>query len=234
MYAEVLRPSPPCSQSSPTYHALAEMAKEAQVYLIGGSIPELELETMKYFSTALVFSPAGELLGSHRKIHLFDIDIKGEMTFRESDTLSPGDSISIIDLPDYGSIGLGICYDIRFPEMAIIAARRSAFALIYPSAFNSTTGPLHWELLARSRALDNQVFVALCSQAFDPEFTYPAWGHSVIADPNGQIIAMAGREEDIVYAELDNETIQRHRRQIPTTGQRRFDLYLDISKPVHW
>lgn len=201
---------------------------EANTYLIGGSIPEFDPATQKHYSTALVFGPDGSLLGSHRKAHLFDIDIKGKMTFRESDTLSPGHKISIVNLPEYGHVGLGICYDVRFPEPAMIAARQNAFALIYPSAFNSTTGPLHWELLARSRALDNQVYVALCSQA--PALTgYPAWGHSIIVDPNGQIITIADQTRTIICADLDLTTIENCRRQIPTSIQRRFDLYPDIS-----
>ncbi|KZL71369.1 nitrilase family protein (carbon-nitrogen hydrolase) [Colletotrichum tofieldiae] len=172
----------------------------------------------------LVFLREGILIGSHRKAHLFDIDMPGQMSFHES-------AITVVDLPEYGRVGLGICYDIRFPEMATIATRQGAFALIHLSAFNSTTGPLHWELLARSRALDNQLFVALCSQAFDEcSGGYPAWGHSIIAGPNGEILATAGRGEDIVYTELDDDCIQRARRQIPTGSQKRFDIYPDINR----
>ncbi|CAG9977223.1 unnamed protein product [Clonostachys byssicola] len=228
-YAEILTPSPPSKDQSSTYHALSTLAKDTNVYLIGGSIPEFEPLTGKYYNTTLAFGPDGAGLGSHRKTHLFDIDIENKMTFRESDVLSPGDKLTIVELPDYGTVGLGICYDVRFPEPAMIAARLGVFALIYPSAFNSTTGALHWEVLARSRALDNQVYVALCSQALPPT-GYPAWGHSIITDPNGQVMVMANREKAIVYAELDSEAIGQHRRQIPTSNQRRFDLYPDISQ----
>ncbi|KAH7156045.1 carbon-nitrogen hydrolase [Dactylonectria macrodidyma] len=227
-YAEVLHPSPPPRDASPTFYALASMAQEAGVYLIGGSIPELESHTQKIFNTCLVFSPSGVLLGFHRKAHLFNVDFP-TMSFRESDVLSPGDAVTIIDLEDVGKIGLGICFDVRFPEPAHIAARLGAFCLIYPSAFNSTTGPLHWDLLSRARALDNQVFVAMCSQSFSPESDYPAWGHSMVVDPSGKLMASAARDETIVYADLNDNMIHESRRQVPLETSRRFDIYPDVS-----
>jgi predicted amidohydrolase len=163
-------------------------------------------------------------------VHLFDIDIPGKITFRESAVLSPGDSITVVDLPGYGRISVAICYDIRFPELAAVAARRGAFALVYPGAFNLTTGPLHWRLLGQARAVDNQLYVALCSPARDMSATYHAWGHSLVADPMAEVLAEAGEGEDIVYADLNNGKIEDARRGIPLTGQRRFDVYPDVSK----
>lgn len=204
------------------------MAKDSGIYLIGGSIPELQKDSNRIFNTSVVFSPLGEPLGLHRKAHLFDVDFPG-MSFRESDVLSPGNDITIIHLEEFGKIGLGICFDIRFPEPAIIAGRSGAFCLIYPSAFNSTTGPLHWDLLSRSRALDNQMYVVMSSQSFDPGSEYPAWGHSMVVDPSGQVLASASQDETIVYANLSDELLQRSRRQLPLATSRRFDLYPDIS-----
>ncbi|KKK19931.1 hypothetical protein P175DRAFT_0464633 [Aspergillus ochraceoroseus IBT 24754] len=228
-YAETLLPSPPTKEQSPSYHALSAIAAEAKAYLVGGSIPELETSTNKYYNTSLVFSPTGALIGTHRKTHLFDIDIPGKITFKESEVLSPGNQLTIIDLPEYGKIGLAICYDIRFPESAMIAARKGAFMLVYPGAFNMTTGPLHWQLLGRARAVDNQAYVALCSPARDMSATYHAWGHSVIVDPSANVLAETDEKEDIVYAELNDETIQNARKGIPIYAQRRFDLYPDVS-----
>ncbi|KOC07984.1 nitrilase family protein [Aspergillus flavus AF70] len=228
-YAETLLPSPPTEDQSPSYHALSAIAAEAKAYLVGGSIPELEPTTKKYYNTSLVFSPTGSLIGTHRKTHLFDIDIPGKITFKESEVLSPGNQLTIVDLPDYGKIGLAICYDIRFPEAAMIAARKGAFALIYPGAFNMTTGPMHWSLLARARAVDNQLYVGLCSPARDMEATYHAWGHSLIANPAAEVLVEAEDKETIVYANLDNDTIQSTRKGIPVYTQRRFDLYPDVS-----
>lgn len=135
----------------------------------------------------------------------------------------------MIDLPEYGKIGLAICYDVRFPESAMIAARKGAFLLVYPGAFNLTTGPLHWSLLGRARAVDNQVYVAMCSPARDMSATYHAWGHSLIANPSAEILTETAETEDIVYADLDNDTIENARKGIPIYTQRRFDLYPDLS-----
>ncbi|KKA23080.1 hypothetical protein T310_2959 [Rasamsonia emersonii CBS 393.64] len=216
-------------KQAPSFHALSALAAEAKSYLVGGSIPEYEPTTQKYYNTSLVFSPTGALIGKHRKTHLFDIDIPGKIRFKESETLSPGNKVTIIDLPEYGKIGLSICYDIRFPETAMIAARNGAFLLVYPGAFNMTTGPLHWSLLGRARAVDNQVYVALCSPARDLNASYHAWGHSFIANPNAEVLTEADEKEDIVYADLDNETIENTRKGIPIYTQRRFDVYPDVS-----
>lgn len=229
-YAETLLPSPPSATQSPTFHALSSIAKETSTYLLGGSIPEYSPLTKKYHNTSLLFSPQGELLATHRKVHLFDIDIPGKITFRESEVLSPGNKVTIVDLPPYGKIAIGICYDIRFPELATIAARRDAFLLLYPGAFNLTTGALHWSLQARARAMDNQVYVALCSPARDMKASYNAWGHSMVVDPNAQVLVEAGEAEEIVYADLDPRRIEEVRRGIPLVGQRRFDVYPDVSK----
>lgn len=233
-YAEQLLPSPPSKEQSPSYHALSEMAKETGTYLVGGSIPESEQhgkeDKKRYYNTSLVFGPAGDLLSTHRKVHLFDIDIPGKITFRESDVLSPGNKVSIIDLPEYGKIAVAICYDIRFPELAMIAARKGCFALIYPGAFNTTTGPLHWKLQGQARAMDNQVYVALCSPARDVDATYPAWGHSLVVDPMAQVLAEAEEKETIVTVELSGEKIEETRKGIPLRDQRRFDVYPDISQ----
>ena len=228
-YAETLLPSPPTIEQSPSFHALSAIAVEANAYLVGGSIPELEPSTKKYYNTSLVFSPTGALIGTHRKTHLFDIDIPGKIQFKESDVLSPGNQLTVLDLPEYGKIGLAICYDIRFPEAAMIATRQGAFLLVYPGAFNTTTGPLHWSLLARARAVDNQSYVALCSPARDLGAAYHAYGHSLVADPSANILSEAEEKETIIYADLNNDAITNIRNGIPISTQRRFDLYPDVS-----
>jgi len=229
-YAETLLPHPPTQDQSPSYHALSDLAVESKAYLLGGSIPEYVPSTRKYHNTSLLFSPKGDLMATHRKVHLFDIDIPGKITFRESDVLSPGNKLTLVDLPEYGKIALAICYDIRFPELATIAARKDCFLLLYPGAFNLTTGALHWELQARARAMDNQVYVGLCSPARDMNASYHAWGHSMVVDPNAKILGEAGENEEIVYADLKGEEISETRKGIPINTQRRFDVYPDVSK----
>ncbi|CAJ2502359.1 Uu.00g097530.m01.CDS01 [Anthostomella pinea] len=231
-YAETLLPSPPSKEQSPSYHALSAMAAEAKAFLVGGSIPETDPDpaSKKYYNTSLVFGPDGSLLASHRKVHLFDIDIPGKITFRESDVLSPGNKVTLVDLPGYGRIAVAICYDVRFPELATIAARRGCFALVYPGAFNTTTGPLHWRLQGQARAMDNQIYVAMCSPARDTTASYHAWGHSLIVDPMAQVTVEADEKEATVAWELDGAKIDETRRNIPITTQRRFDVYPDISQ----
>jgi omega-amidase len=229
-YAETLLPSPPTPSQSPTFHALSSLASETKTYLLGGSIPEFVPETEKYHNTSLLFDPEGKLLATHRKVHLFDIDIPGKITFRESDVLSPGNKLTLVDLPPYGKIALAICYDIRFPELAMIAARKGCFLLLYPGAFNLTTGALHWSLQARARAMDNQVYVGLCSPARDMKASYNAWGHSMVVNPNAEVLVEAGEEEEIVYADLDGKVIEETRKGIPIYTQRRFDVYPDVSE----
>lgn len=145
--------------------------------------------------------------------------------------LSPGSHLTAATLPEYGTVGLAICYDIRFPEMATVAARRAdAFLLLYPGAFNLTTGPMHWELLARARAVDNQVYVALCSPARDMSASYHAWGHSMVVGPDAAKLCEAGEGEEVVYADLEVGKIEEVRKGIPVETQRRFDVYPDVSR----
>lgn len=227
--------NPPSEEQSPSYHMLSRIAAETKTYLLGGSIPEYVPATKKYHNTTLFFSPEGTLLTTHRKTHLFDIDIPGKISFHESEVLSPGNKVTLLDLPPYGKVGVAICYDIRFPELATVSARHGAFLLLYPGAFNTTTGPLHWELQARARAVDNQVYVALCSPARDMDASYHAWGHSMVVDPNAEVVVEASEKEDIVYADLTGERIEEVRRGIPLVGQRRFDVYPDVSKgDIRW
>ncbi|KAF9421206.1 hypothetical protein BGZ94_008913 [Podila epigama] len=219
----------------PSVNALSAMAKAsvspmaAKSYLIGGSIPERDAKDNKVYNTCTVYNPAGERIATHRKVHLFDIDVPGKIRFQESETLTAGNQLTHFDT-EYGKIGVGICYDIRFPEPAMIAARQGCFIMIYPGAFNMVTGPLHWELLQRARAVDNQMYVAACSPARDLTAGYHAWGHSTIVGPSGGVLATTDEKQGIVYADLDLKVMNEFRENIPLNNQRRFDLYVDVSK----
>ncbi|CDS05247.1 hypothetical protein LRAMOSA07776 [Lichtheimia ramosa] len=217
--------------SSPSVDMLSGVAKEAGIYLFGGSIPERDESTGKLYNTLTVYDPAGKMIGIHRKVHLFDIDIPGKITFKESETLSAGDSLTVVDTK-YGKFGAAICYDIRFPELAMVAARKGAMAMLYPGAFNLTTGGMHWELLQRARAVDNQIFVAACSPARDMSASYHAWGHSTIVNPRGDVIATCEEKETIVYADIDPAEIETIRSNFPLYNQRRFDIYADVADSV--
>ncbi|XP_070606153.1 omega-amidase NIT2 [Erythrolamprus reginae] len=208
---------------------LSDIAKECGIYLIGGSIPEDD--SGKLYNTCTAFGPDGTMLAKYRKIHLFDIDVPGKIRFQESETLSPGDKFSVFDTP-YCKIGIGICYDIRFPEVAQIYTQKGCKLLVYPGAFNLTTGPAHWELLQRGRAVDNQVYVATASPARDETASYVAWGHSTVVNPWGEVIAKASTDETIVYAEIDLKKAEEIREQIPILSQKRSDLYAVEAKIV--
>lgn len=164
------------------------------------------------------------MIAKHRKIHLFDIDVPGKIRFQESETLSPGNSFTTFDTP-YCKVGVGICYDIRFPELAQVYAKLNCKLLVYPGAFNMTTGPAHWELLQRGRALDNQLYVATVSPARDTGAKYVAWGHSTVVNPWGEVIATTEHEETILYADIDPAYVEEVREQIPTRNQKRDDMY---------
>jgi len=208
---------------------LSNVAKESKTWLIGGSIPERDIDGENVYNTCTVYNPHGDLVAIHRKVHLFDIDIPGKIKFKESETLTGGTTTNFFDT-EFARIGLGICYDIRFPELAMISARQGCHVLIYPGAFNMTTGPLHWELLQRARAVDNQIFFAMCSPARDLTAGYHAWGHSMVVDPMAKTLVEAADAEDIVYADIDPAVMESARAGIPITVQRRFDVYSDVSR----
>ncbi|KAL3497433.1 hypothetical protein ACH5RR_040165 [Cinchona calisaya] len=214
---------------SPSTAMLSEVARLLKITIIGGSIAERHGD--KLYNTCCVFDTDGKLKAKHRKIHLFDIDIPGKISFKESKTLTAGESPTIVDT-EVGRIGIGICYDIRFQELAVLYAARGAHLICYPGAFNMTTGPLHWELLQRARATDNQLYVATCSPARDANAGYVAWGHSSLVGPFGEVIATTEHDEAIIIAEVDYSQIEFRRTNLPLEKQRRGDLYqlVDIHR----
>lgn len=213
-----------------TSQQLSKAASDHQVYIVGGTIPELG-ENDRIFNTCTVWGPNGNLLAKHRKMHLFDIDVKGGMRFKESETLSAGNDFTTIVI-DGHKIGIGICYDIRFEEMARLYRNEGCEMIIYPAAFNLTTGPLHWELLQRARANDNQLYVVTTSPARDPTADYVAYGHSMIVDPWAKVLKTAGDGEETITADIDFSLVEQVRQQIPVFGQRRIDLYSTDKKSV--
>ena len=201
---------------------MSKLAEELGIYLIGGSIPELEGE--KVYNTSFSFDRKGRIIGRHRKVHLFDIDVKGGIRFLESDTLTPGDELTVLDT-EFGRIGVAICYDVRFPEWHRKMALAGAKLIVLPAAFNMTTGPAHWDLSMRARALDNQVYFAANSPARDEDGPYVAYGNSCIADPWGSFIAHADEKECVLYGDIDFEKVEAVRQQLPLLKHRREELY---------
>ena len=219
-YAEAL-------DNSQTLNEIAEIAKEENIHVLAGSIPELEVGTddaKSIYNTAVLFDDEGKILGKHRKMHLFDIDVKGKIYFKESDTLSAGNEFTVIET-ELATIGIGICYDIRFVELSRIMALNGAEILIFPGAFNLTTGPAHWEILFKSRALDNQVYAIGVAPALDKDASYNSFGHSIAVNPWGEIIEELDYDENLKLVQIDLDEIKRIREEIPILKNRRTDLY---------
>ena len=213
--------------NSPTLDLISGLASSNNVYILAGSIPEKEDD--KLFNTSYLFNRKGEIIAKHRKMHLFDIDVKDKITFKESDVLTAGDNFTIADT-EFGRIGIGICYDVRFPELARIMVENGALVLFYPGAFNMTTGPAHWELLFRSRALDNQVFCVGVAPALNESASYHSYGHSIISNPWGELISQANAEEELIISEIDLSEIKKVREELPLLKNKRKDLYEVIKK----
>ena len=210
-----------------SYKFLSDISKRNNIYLIAGSIPEKEDNNI--YNTSYVFNRQGEKIAKHRKIHLFDIDIKNKQTFRESDTLSAGDKVTVFD-SEFGKIGLCICYDFRFPEIARLMVDKGAKAIIVPASFNMTTGPAHWDIMFRSRAIDNQVYTIGCSPARDYDYSYISYGHSLIVSPYGDILCELDEKENFITYDIDLDYVDEIREQLPLLKHRRSDLYELLEK----
>ena len=198
--------------------ALSALARECGLYLVAGSMPELD--GGRVYNTSFVFAPDGTQLARHRKVHLFDIAVDGGQHFRESDTLSPGSGVTVFDTP-FGRCGLMICYDIRFPEYALQIAQAGAEVIVVPASFNQTTGPAHWELLFRARAMDNQVYMVGVASALDERASYHSYGHSIAVSPWGTVLAQMDTAPEHRILDLDLSEPAHLRRQMPFAAHRR-------------
>lgn len=210
-------------EGGPVWQQLSGYAKQYGIYLIGGSMPEKDAEGNVY-NTSYIFDREGKQIGKHRKVHLFDIDVKGGQTFKESDTLTAGDSDTVFDT-EFGKIGVMLCFDIRFPELSRMMVNDGAKVIFVPAAFSMTTGPAHWELSFRTRALDNQIYMVGCAPARDVSAGYISWGHSIVTDPWGRVTGMLDENEGILLAELDMDYEEQVREELPLLKSRRKDMY---------
>jgi omega-amidase len=217
--------------NSETCEMLSTAARDAGVFLVGGSFPERDGDSL--YNSCYIFNKDGDMVARHRKVHLFDIDIPGKITFKESDVLSPGEGPTVVDLSEHGGppvrMGIGICYDIRFGELATVYRQLGCNLLVYPGAFNMVTGPAHWELLIRSRSVDTQSFGIVCSPARDEAADYIAWGHSMIVDPWGDKLQEADEKEAVIISELDLTQVVTRRTNMPYWLQKRPDVYKTVS-----
>ncbi len=204
------------------WKVLSEAARNNKVYLVAGSMPERDGE--KIYNTSYVFDRDGKQIAKHRKMHLFDCDIPGGANFHESDTLTAGNEVTVFDT-EFGKFGLMICFDIRFPELSRLMMEKGAKMIFVPAAFNMTSGPNWWEIMFRTRATDNQVYMAGCSPARDEKGCYVAWGHSLVVDPFGKILNQLDEKESILYQEIDLAEVENFRQQYKILKSRRLDIY---------
>jgi predicted amidohydrolase len=206
-----------------SHQFLSELARGLGIWLVAGSIPERTVDG-KLRNTSFVFDRLGRQVAKHSKMHLFDIDVEGGQKFKESDTLTPGSSVTVFET-EFCRIGLAICYDLRFPELARLMVDEGAKILVIPAAFNMTTGPAHWEVLFRNRALDNQAYVLGVAPARDLEGPYVSYGHSLAVSPWGDVLTMMEAAPGMVMVELDLDYVDKVRRELPLLQHRRKDVY---------
>ena len=200
----------------PIQRFLADAARRHGVWVIGGTLPLTAPEAARVLNTTLVFNPLGEEAARYDKIHLFNFE-KGDESFDEARTIRPGEEVRTFDAP-FGRVGLSVCYDLRFPELY---RRMGDCALIVvPSAFTSTTGRAHWETLLRARAVENQCYVLAAAQGGKHENGRRTWGHSMLIDPWGEIVAVRDVGASVVLGAIDPQRIADVRQSLPAWRHR--------------
>ncbi|MDX1748414.1 MAG: carbon-nitrogen hydrolase family protein, partial [Halobacteriales archaeon] len=206
----------------PTCERFADLAREHSIHLLLGSFNERSPWEDRCFNTSVLFGPDGSRLGVYRKIHLFDVELPPDVFFRESETVVPGEEIVVVGTV-LGRLGLSICYDLRFSELYRELEGEGAELLTVPSAFTLTTGKDHWEPLLRARAIENQSYVVAPAQwgRHDDEGLRHSWGHSMIVDPWGHVVALCSEGPGIAVAEIDRDRISEIRRRLPSLEHRR-------------
>ena len=200
----------------------AALAERHGVHLLLGSFNEACDEPHRCYNTSVLFDPSGSVLASYRKMHLFDVDVSDEVRFQESATCKPGDEVVVADT-ELGAIGLTICYDMRFPELYRALRDGGAQLLAVPSAFTVTTGRDHWYPLLRARAIETQCWLVAPAQwgAHDDGGLRNSYGHSLIIDPWGHVVASCPDGPGIAMAEIDLDRVERVRRSMPVASHRR-------------
>ena len=199
----------------------AAAARELRMWVLAGSFHEIGPDPDHIYNTSLVFDRDGELAAAYRKIHLYDVDIPGRVSFQESRTVAPGTEPVVADIEGV-RVGLSICYDLRFPELyrrLIVAG--GAQVLVVPAAFMMHTGRDHWEVLLRARAIENQCYVVAAGQIGDHDPGRTCFGRSMVIDPWGTVIAQAPDVVGIVVADLDLGRVSQIRQELPSVANRR-------------
>lgn len=198
--------------------AIREIARDHSIWVIAGGMPEVPDRAdvpNRTYNSCVAISPSGDVVAVYRKIHLFDVDIPGGAVLRESDSTAAGRDLSVVET-ELGILGLSICYDLRFPELyRHLVVHRGAEILVVPAAFTAHTGAAHWHTLLRSRAIENQCYVIAAAQYGRHNGRRESYGHSLIIDPWGSILAELPQGEGVICAEFDRDVLEKTRRQMP-------------------
>jgi deaminated glutathione amidase len=211
------RLDPPAGGGGPIVGMLREVATKHGIWVIGGGMPEVVPgDDRRTYNTAVVVDPRGAVVARYRKIHLFDVDIPGRATMRESDATAPGNELVVVDIGG-ATVGLSICYDVRFPELyRRLVKDRGADVLLVPAAFTAHTGAAHWHLLLRARAVEDQAWVVAPAQWGRHNEKRESYGHALIADPWGTVVAERESGDGVVVHTLDRATVDKRRTQLPS------------------
>ncbi|MFZ2717144.1 MAG: carbon-nitrogen hydrolase family protein [Lactococcus chungangensis] len=211
------------SDGGETFRLLSRLAKTLGVYIHGGSWSETIPASKKHYNTSYLFDDKGIVVGKYRKIHTFDITDPSGQIYRESDTVTSGQEVVVVETP-LGKLGFAICYDLRFPELHRLLALKGAEIIFNPSDFNLMTGKDHWEVLLRARAIENGVYMIAADQ-YGQNAKMLAYGNSLVVNPWGTVIARAGDGEQILYADIDLDGLAEIRNRMQTLENRQSEVY---------
>ncbi len=208
----------------PSSTLLRDKARQHGIYIHGGSILEAVPDHNKVWNTSLVFDPEGEIIARYHKIHLFDIQIEGKVSYQESETVVAGNEMVTFE-SEHGQFGLTICYDLRFPELYRALTLAGAQVIFQPAAFTLYTGKDHWETLIRARAIENQVYMVSPSQIGTHPPKQACFGNSMIVDPWGTVVARAPERVCVITADIDYQSQETIRAELPALQHRRPEVY---------
>jgi predicted amidohydrolase len=219
-------------ESDPSLATFRELSRKLGLYVHVGSLA-IKLTADRAANRGFLIDPQGEIIARYDKIHMFDVDLAGGESYRESSRYRPGESAVVADLP-WGRLGITICYDLRFPALYRALAETGAIMLAIPSAFTKQTGEAHWSVLMRARAIENGCFVMAAAQGGQHEHGRATYGHSLIVDPWGRILAEGAAEPGVIMGEIDPAEVAAARAKIPSLQHgRRFEVVEPIAEPAH-
>jgi predicted amidohydrolase len=219
-------------EADPSLATLRELARKLGIYVHIGSLA-IRISPDRAANRSFLIDPKGDILARYDKIHMFDVDLAGGESYRESRNYRPGELAVLADLP-WGRLGLTVCYDLRFPALYRALAEAGATMLAIPSAFTRQTGESHWHVLVRSRAIETGCFVFAAAQGGRHENGRDTFGHSLIVDPWGRIIAEGGTEPGVIVAEINPAEVANARARIPSLQHgRRFEIVEPLAEPAH-